>query len=543
LQVRKKLGLLYSLGIDPAKSRLEQRELILCNKIALLLVPITVLGIAISYSRSVDSSLIGYSAFLFFLVFVFPLNRLGQVLFTRVALSVLPPLILLIPFFLGELESSDKYHQISYAFIGLAIIPLVLFQKHSERMWLIASLLVNLCTIISFDLLMNWLNDDLMLYAVPQLVFWVIMFGAFQFLQRENSLTERNLKYSNEALLKSNLEIQTQKEEIAAQNEALNANQVKIEEQASFLKRSNNELINTKKELLNLIDKLQVAKDKLQQKEAESRSILNALNLHYLVAHYDLSGRLISVNDKVVGLFGDVKKEMLNGIRPLSGLEDKQHSHLNNLKYFKKVWNTIVEGGSKTIEIEIPLGDQNRYFSTTLAPLFDSKNKPYAVMAIGQDITELMDKNDKIDKINEELKEKVSEISQQNQLLNFQQREIFEINEKLSVQSEEIKAINESLETRVKERTLVLEEKNRQLAEYAFINSHVLRAPVSTMMGLINLIRYTNLSEEDKKIYIHLLATAKVLDNIVYRINNAIDQGFHFDRNYLEPERDFQPMK
>jgi PAS domain-containing protein len=452
-------------------------------------------------------------------------------------------LLLLLPFYLGELQSSDRYHQISNAFIGLAIIPMVLFQKRSERIWLFVGLLVNLCAILIFDLLMDWLNVDLMLYAVPQLFFWVMMFGAFQFLQRENNLTEQNLKNSNEALTKSNLEIQSRKEEIAAQNELLNVNQIKIEEQASFLKRSNNELINTKKELLNLIDQLQEAKNKLQQKEAESRSILNALNQHYLVAHYDLKGRLININEKVLELFGNVQQETLKLIKPLENLSNDHHSKAYNLKYFRKIWNHIAHGGSQTIEIEIPLGDQVRYFSTTLAPLFDSKNVPYAVMAIGQDITELMDKNEKIDKINEELKEKISEISQQNQLLNFQQREIFEINEKLSLQAEEIRAINESLETRVKERTLVLEEKNKQLAEYAFINSHVLRAPVSTMLGLINLIRYANLSEEDKKIYHHLLDTARVLDNIVVRINNAIDQGFHFDRNYLEPERDFQPMK
>jgi PAS domain-containing protein len=541
--VRKDLGPLVNSGIDPSISRLAQRELILCNKIALLLIPITIVAIAISYSRSLESSLIGFSIFLLILAIIFPLNKMGLVFLTRIALSILPPLILLLPFYFGELQSSERYHQISYTFIGLAIIPLVLFQKRSERMWLFLCLLVNLCATLSFDLLMDWLNVDLIFYTVPQLFFWVMMFAAFQFLQRENTLTEQDLKNSNEALMKSNLEIQTQKEEITAQNELLNANQAKIEEQASYLMRSNNELINTKKELLNLIDRLQEAKDKLQQKEAESRSILNALNQHYLVAHYDLKGRLISINDKVLELFGSVNKETLTGIKPLENLNSEHHSQIFNIKYFRKVWNYIANGGSQTIEIEIPLEDQVRYFSTTLAPLFNSKNIPYAVMAIGQDITELMDKNEKIDKINEELKERISEISQQNQLLNFQQREIFEINEKLSLQAEEIRAINESLETRVKERTLVLEEKNKQLAEYAFINSHVLRAPVSTMLGLINLIRYANMSDDDKKIYHHLLDTARVLDNIVFKINNAIEQGFHFDRNYLEPERDFQPMK
>jgi signal transduction histidine kinase len=195
------------------------------------------------------------------------------------------------------------------------------------------------------------------------------------------------------------------------------------------------------------------------------------------------------------------------------------------------------------VDIEIPFGERPKYFSTTLAPLFDPNGQPYRVLAIGQDVSELMDKNEKIDKINDELKEKISEISQQNELLNFQQKEIFDKSEELKLQSEEIKAINESLEQRVKERTQVLEEKNKQLAEYAFINSHVLRAPVSTMMGLINLISYSTLPLEDQKIYDHLLETAEVLDAIIFKINNAIDNGAHFDRNYLEPEREFHPMR
>jgi light-regulated signal transduction histidine kinase (bacteriophytochrome) len=127
--------------------------------------------------------------------------------------------------------------------------------------------------------------------------------------------------------------------------------------------------------------------------------------------------------------------------------------------------------------------------------------------------------------------------------LNHQQLEIFNQSEALKLQSEEIKSINESLEERVRERTQVLEEKNKQLAEYAFINSHVLRAPVSTMLGLINLISYSSIPVEDQKIYDHLLETAKILDTIIYKINHAIENGSHFDRTYLEPERDFQPVK
>jgi PAS domain-containing protein len=505
--------------------------------------PIALTGMTVSLVKFNPLVSISFFAFLLLLGGILILNKLGKTQIARLLLSVLPPLFFMMVFLIGELGRHELQHSISFIFVGLAVIPLILFHRSSERVFLTIGLLVHLSIIIGLYILMKWVGSDLLLYSVPQLIAWVLIVGAFEFLKRENILMEQHLDGTNARLRRSNEEINMKKEEIVAQNEFLHTNQLKIDEQAAVLERSNHELLNTKMELLKMIDRLLDAKSRLQQKEAEAKSILNALNEHYLVAHYDLRGQLISVNHKMVDLFGNVKLENVRGIRPMNGHHSKLDGKRFNNSYFRKVWEQIARGDSLAVEIEVPVGEKMKYFSTTLAPLFDSKDRPYAVMAIGQDITELMDKTDKIDRINEELKEKISETSQQNELLNFQQREIFLKNEKLSRQAEEIGAINESLEERVKERTYVLEKKNKQLAEYAFINSHVLRAPVSTMLGLVNLISYSSLSTEDRKVYEHLVATAKILDNIVYRINNAIDQGFHFDRNYLEPEREFQPMR
>lgn len=169
--------------------------------------------------------------------------------------------------------------------------------------------------------------------------------------------------------------------------------------------------------------------------------------------------------------------------------------------------------------------------------LKESTGKPYKINDTDQDIARLIEKNKKIDVINKKLKEKISEVSQQNELLNIQHQEINDKDEALIKHEEEIQSVNDFLEELVKERTTLLESKDKQLDEYAFINSHVLRSPVLTMMGLINLINYSNLSKDDRKIYGYLKETAQVLDKVVFKINNAIAAGFHFDRQYLQPER------
>jgi signal transduction histidine kinase len=539
--IKKMLQFLSSSGTDPEKSRVQQREVILCNELIILLLPVSFLAIVFGYHFGGMPSLITYTLFVALLGCAFLLNRYGYHTLSRWLLSAFPPLVLIFPFFFAAEVQSGEYHTLPYALVGFTVIPLVLFSGKSEKLALTLLLSIHFLVLTYFNLLMPYEGTHLLMHTIPHMVFWVFLVAAFQFLKRERNMVEQDLKKSNEALAKSNREYNLQKEEILTQNEYLNVKQHEIEQQATFLSRSNHELNNTKVELLKTISKLQIATDKLKEKEAEAKSILKGLDEHYLVAQYDLSGQLVTMNRKVNSLLGSLKPEHFKIVKQISG-RGKAGTLKRPAIGLRRLWPSIVAGKAQTVDIEVQIEGRLRYFSTTLAPLFDRNGQPYRVLAIGQDVSELVEKNDKIDKINDELKEKISEISQQNELLKFHQGEIFHKNEVLKLQAEEIKAINESLEERVKERTQVLEEKNMQLAEYAFINSHVLRAPLSTMMGLINLISYSELSDEDQKIYQHLRETANALDSIIFKINDAIGNRAHFDRKYLEPGRKLESV-
>lgn len=101
----------------------------------------------------------------------------------------------------------------------------------------------------------------------------------------------------------------------------------------------------------------------------------------------------------------------------------------------------------------------------------------------------------------------------------------------IQAQAEEIRGINENLEGLVKERTSELERKNKALEEYAFINAHQLRAPLASILGLINLMEKLNL-KEDEKIYLeHLQQAAKKLDLVITSITEAIERG-EFSKPY-----------
>ncbi|MBI3221325.1 MAG: GAF domain-containing protein [Bacteroidetes bacterium] len=106
-------------------------------------------------------------------------------------------------------------------------------------------------------------------------------------------------------------------------------------------------------------------------------------------------------------------------------------------------------------------------------------------------------------------------------------------------QKKEIIRINQSLEQRIRERTHELENQNQQLAEYAFINSHLLRAPLCRMLGLIHLIEVSDLKMKELELVEHLKKSGDELDDVVKRINRAIENGDHFGREHLDNNDNF----
>jgi len=118
-----------------------------------------------------------------------------------------------------------------------------------------------------------------------------------------------------------------------------------------------------------------------------------------------------------------------------------------------------------------------------------------------------------------------AEIYSQNEEIKTQNEEIKAQNIEIQSRGEEIRAINENLEDLVQKRTAELEKKNKALEEYAFINAHKLRSPVASILGLINLLNKTTLSDEGKSVLDHLQQSTDKLDDIVNSITKAIERG------------------
>ncbi|MEO7989559.1 MAG: histidine kinase dimerization/phospho-acceptor domain-containing protein [Chryseolinea sp.] len=107
--------------------------------------------------------------------------------------------------------------------------------------------------------------------------------------------------------------------------------------------------------------------------------------------------------------------------------------------------------------------------------------------------------------------------------LNFQNTELLDLTKEIEDRNQQLKNYNEHLEDRVYERTEQLEHQNKQLAEYAFINSHLLRAPLASILGITNLLSKTKLTDEQKEYLEHLNSASIQLDVVIGKINKALD--------------------
>lgn len=96
-----------------------------------------------------------------------------------------------------------------------------------------------------------------------------------------------------------------------------------------------------------------------------------------------------------------------------------------------------------------------------------------------------------------------------------------------------IELLNQSLEARVQERTYELMNQNKQLEEYAFINSHLLRAPLSRILGLVQLVEKSNVTDYDKMILYYLKRASEELDDVIQKINDVLIGNKHFTREDL----------
>ncbi|MTI41422.1 tetratricopeptide repeat protein, partial [Fulvivirga lutimaris] len=116
---------------------------------------------------------------------------------------------------------------------------------------------------------------------------------------------------------------------------------------------------------------------------------------------------------------------------------------------------------------------------------------------------------------NKALKSKSEQIESQAAVLQKQSVKLQEMNDNLENS-------NQNLEEKIRQRTEQLREQNKVLSDYAFFHAHELRAPVANILGLIELLKHSELPQKDLDVVAHLYTATSELDKVIRNITTKV---------------------
>lgn len=102
--------------------------------------------------------------------------------------------------------------------------------------------------------------------------------------------------------------------------------------------------------------------------------------------------------------------------------------------------------------------------------------------------------------------------------------ELQSLNEELTASNEGITKLNENLEQLVNDRTEQINNQLNRLKKYAYMNSHELRAPLSRILGLIELMKHEPDPNQWNELLTYLQDSSNELDGVIREMNRLLDK-------------------
>lgn len=203
-----------------------------------------------------------------------------------------------------------------------------------------------------------------------------------------------------------------------------------------------------------------------------------ALDQSAIVAVTNIKGDITYVNDKFCAISGYSEAELMGQNHRIinSGYHGKE--------FFKDMWQTISSGLVWRNEIKNKAKNGSYYWvATTIIPFLDERGKPYMFVSVRFDIT-------KQKALESELADQLNERNRMLKLLSSQ---------------------------------------NKQLEDFCYIISHNLRAPLSNMSMLSDLLSHTETEQERKELMAKLNQVSDYLQETFDELVSAIQVRNNID--------------
>lgn len=129
----------------------------------------------------------------------------------------------------------------------------------------------------------------------------------------------------------------------------------------------------------------------------------------------------------------------------------------------------------------------------------------------------------RLSETNAAVKEKIKEIKRSSQELISQQERLLDLQLELS-------DMQENLESMIEERTEGLKSRQQVLIHYGFMNSHLLRAPIARLMGLLQVLGLDLPHSEKEEVGKLVSASIDEIDKVSLTINEALQNPDNNDK-------------
>ncbi len=140
------------------------------------------------------------------------------------------------------------------------------------------------------------------------------------------------------------------------------------------------------KELRKNIEKLKTTKDEIKRTLDEYETIVNALNQVSYIVEYNMDREIININNKFLLLLNKSRNEML-GMKQGAFIEDEEQK-----KQLDELWKNLENGKISMFTQKVNIDGKIMWFAEAYIPILDENGKPYKVLNISNDITNIMEK-------------------------------------------------------------------------------------------------------------------------------------------------------
>ncbi|MCQ2252257.1 MAG: GAF domain-containing protein [Bacteroidales bacterium] len=320
---------------------------------------------------------------------------------------------------------------------------------------------------------------------------------------------------------------------------------------AELLKQSQlqaEEMATQEEEMRQNLEELQATQEESARKEAEMKSILNAVHSSSLVIEYDLMGRITNVNDlfcRTLNLLheqaiGRTQEEFRDNTDSYSMQDPASRTRTNDGEAIKRTDKYLVSG-------------EEHWLQQVFTPILDSEGYPYKILNMATDITankkqeiELQVQADKMMAQEEKMRKNLEELQETQNSMAAQQIELNDMNAKLK-ENEEIltKAVEKSkdqekeLQQKVEElnklhkelelQQLEILEQNRQLQEKEQIQAMALedadRNLERTRMKIMN--EFVRNMERQAKMMDNAMKTIANMENVPKEVSEVLKSSYN----------------